>query len=355
MEGNQFDQALPYLYEAESLIKEVATKEPRAIVGKATVYQLLAVCYLKQKNYAKADSLLRASLDMLGSKESNLRPYIFRTMADNSMELGRLDSAWHYLQLAEPYLASSQREELKINMYESYTNYYKAKGEPEKVVYYSDLLSETKEQKIQSSRKIANELIEKLSEERHSALRNMKLVWAIGAVIFILGLAIVYFLWKLRKAEIARFKSLLTEIETKNQEQQKILSHMQLDSFVGDNGVAADTEKRLLYDLVKLELDNFFLDTRISVPFLARELGTNTKYVTFLLRKYRKQDFNDYIQYQRIMYISNRLRIEPTLWDYKLSYLAEIAGFPTHSMFSVAFKNVTGITPSSFIDRLRQM
>src|SRR5690606_29187670 len=123
MEGNQFDQALPYLYEAESLIKEVATKEPRAIVGKATVYQLLAVCYLKQKNYAKADSLLRASLDMLGSKESNLRPYIFRTMADNSMELGRLDSAWHYLQLAEPYLASSQREELKINMYESYTNY----------------------------------------------------------------------------------------------------------------------------------------------------------------------------------------------------------------------------------------
>src|SRR5690606_4406687 len=128
---------------------------------------------------------------------------------------------------------------------------------------------------------------------------------------------------------------------------------MKLDSFSVDKNLAADTEKRLLYDLVKLELDNFFINPEVSTTSLARDLGTNTKYITYLIRKYRKSDFNDYIQYQRILYISNRLKTEPALWDYKLSYLAEMAGFPTHSMFSVAFKNVTGITPSSFIERIK--
>ena len=42
------------------------------------------------------------------------------------------------------------------------------------------------------------------------------------------------------------------------------------------------------------------------------------------------------------------------LWDYKLSYLAEMSGFTSHSKFTIAFKSVVGVTPSQFIENLKQ-
>jgi len=354
IEEDAVEEALSYLNEADALVDKVETTDPRSIVARATVYQLLGTCYLHLRQNQKADSLLRSSLRLLGSQESNLRPYIFRSMANNAMQTGDLDTAWHYLQLAEPYLQMSDREELKINMYESYADYFKAINDTEKVVYYQELLQKTKEQKELSARKIANELIKKMDREKSSAVFGVRLFWVLLACLLIGIGGFVYYFTNRKNQEVTRFRQLLEEMEKKNTEQQSLLKEMQLDSFSLDHSVAADTEKRLLYSLVKLEVENFFLDPDVSVPSLANLLGTNTKYVTFLVRKYRKLDFNDYIQSQRILYILNRLKTEPELLEYKLSYLAEISGFPTHSMFSAAFKSVTGISPSTFIENLQK-
>lgn len=40
--------------------------------------------------------------------------------------------------------------------------------------------------------------------------------------------------------------------------------------------------------------------------------------------------------------------------NYKLSYLAEMSGFTSHSKFTMAFKNAMGITPSQFIEELKK-
>ncbi|HLV38436.1 helix-turn-helix domain-containing protein, partial [Xanthomarina sp.] len=54
----------------------------------------------------------------------------------------------------------------------------------------------------------------------------------------------------------------------------------------------------------------------------------------------------------RIQYIVNKLKSDPDYLNYKISYLAEECGFSSHSKFSASFKNVTGLSPSTFISNL---
>lgn len=99
----------------------------------------------------------------------------------------------------------------------------------------------------------------------------------------------------------------------------------------------------------RAESGAFFLDKEVSLEGLAIIRGTNPHYTSYIIRKYRKMDFSTYLKHMRINYIINRIRLEPELSDYKLSYLAKLAGFPNHCKFSAVFKCVAGIPPSVFI------
>ncbi|MFD1167391.1 helix-turn-helix domain-containing protein [Sphingobacterium daejeonense] len=72
-----------------------------------------------------------------------------------------------------------------------------------------------------------------------------------------------------------------------------------------------------------------------------------------IIRKYKNQHFNDYILNLRIQYIVNQLESNKIMLDYKLSFLADMSGFTSHSKFTIAFKNVMNITPSQFIEQLK--
>jgi len=44
---------------------------------------------------------------------------------------------------------------------------------------------------------------------------------------------------------------------------------------------------------------------------------------------------------------------EPKHREYKISYLAELCGFSSREVFTTIFKKETGISPSYFIDHLK--
>lgn len=64
-------------------------------------------------------------------------------------------------------------------------------------------------------------------------------------------------------------------------------------------------------------------------------------------------NYNNYINDLRINYIIDQLYNNVTFQEYKISYLAEHCGFASREVFAIAFKKQTGITPSSFINRLK--
>src|SRR5690606_4566478 len=113
------------------------------------------------------------------------------------------------------------------------------------------------------------------------------------------------------------------------------------------------TEEDLLVKLNEFEASQDYLDKNMSFSVLVGQLGTNAKYLSHLIKNNKNKDYNTYINELRIHYIINKLKIDPDYLNYKISYLADESGFSSHSKFSANFKRVTNLSPSEFIDSLR--
>lgn len=111
---------------------------------------------------------------------------------------------------------------------------------------------------------------------------------------------------------------------------------------------------RILDKLEDFEEGELFVDSKMSLAFLASYLETNTITLSKIINTYKEMNFNDYINGLRIRYIIERIKNEPKFEQYKISYLAEVSGFSSHSIFSKAFKKSTGVTPSQFLDYLKE-
>lgn len=118
--------------------------------------------------------------------------------------------------------------------------------------------------------------------------------------------------------------------------------------------VPLETEEQIIMGLDSFERKKVFLDNNVSLAFLAGRLQVNTKYLSEVLNNSLNENFNGYINRLRIEYIVRKLKDDPRYLHYKISYLAEEAGYSSHSSFTTAFKAVTGVPPTTFIDFLRR-
>ena len=133
------------------------------------------------------------------------------------------------------------------------------------------------------------------------------------------------------------------------QEREKFLAENKAPESAGKIVIPDKTIGFLLEKLEKFEANEDFLDSDISLNLLAENLNTNTKYLSEIINTYKNKNFHSYINELRINYIINQLKNNPVYLKYKVSHLAEEAGFSSHSLFSTVFKQVTGHSPASFI------
>lgn len=333
MEQKHYHQAVGFVKGAEQLIAIDSTFNPRSVIIKATNDQLLGIASLHLGELSQADSLLRSSLNKLGDQESNLRPYIYRGLAEKFLKENDLIQTKKYLDKAEPYLLSSDRMELKLLLYQSFIGYY-SQVNSDKAREYSELYNELLKNKLVVESAIADQLLSNNEEKMQDFERFFTLFKIVG--IILMGL----------------FLSLIMLLIFKGFFNKKVVQ----DEFVDGDGevfIADETEKRLLQKLENLEQSRFFLDPEISLSKLAIEMDTNQKYASFIIKKHRGKDFNDCVQGRRIEYIVNRMYKEPDLLECKISYIASLSGFISHSKFSSAFKAEMGVLPSVFIQNLK--
>ncbi|WP_300671924.1 helix-turn-helix domain-containing protein [Soonwooa sp.] len=125
--------------------------------------------------------------------------------------------------------------------------------------------------------------------------------------------------------------------------------------IVSQNSSLADVkEKELLEGLAKFELKEKYRDMDLSLASMATYLKTNRTYLSEVIKKYKAKNYNSYINELRINYIVHKLYNESEYLNYKISYLAEDCGFVSHSSFATIFKSVLGISPSAFIQNLKE-
>lgn len=97
-----------------------------------------------------------------------------------------------------------------------------------------------------------------------------------------------------------------------------------------------------------------FTQKELTATALAERFGTNSKYLSQVIRTYRHKNFTDYINGLRINYIMNRLRNEHRLRQYNTPALAEEAGFASTQHFTNTFKKETGMTPTFFAQEVER-
>ena len=129
----------------------------------------------------------------------------------------------------------------------------------------------------------------------------------------------------------------------------------QLKDFQASNVfvIPEKTENLILSKLDLFEKSKEVTDPHLSLAVLAKKLDTNSKYLSEIINKHKQKNFSNYLNELRVKYIVDKLQNNPEYLQYKTSYLAEEAGFASRTTFTTIFKNVTGTSPSQFIEQLK--
>ena len=255
--------------------------------------------------------------------------------------------------------------DLKIIFYELFARNYLALNNDEKYYYYNKLYTDLKA-KLDSNKKEGIQYVVKLLETYHN--KNLEFqkqnkvtqLRIAGSIILILILIMTaYFLVESARSkdlkkqlvffEKLKFKEEIAggvieksiEILKENKVQEKDLSK-----------ISKEKEEEILQKLKDWEKSDSYLNKNMSLAILSAQTGINTKYLSEVINNNKGKNFNGYINELRIDHIARLLKTDPAYLNYKVSYLAEYAGFSSHGAFTNVFKSITGMSPNTYIQEI---
>lgn len=111
-------------------------------------------------------------------------------------------------------------------------------------------------------------------------------------------------------------------------------------------------ESKILNKINDININLEFLNPDFSVSTIAKDLETNSTYISFVFNKHYKESFKQYFTRLKIDYIIDKLKNDSQYRKYSIQGLAQEVGYTNASAFSRAFKKQIGITPSAFLKTL---
>lgn len=211
---------------------------------------------------------------------------------------------------------------------------------------------------IDAERKVRSVIFSHIDAEQQNNLLSDKkdyYKWAVLlAALFVLTFIGYYFYNRKLNREYKRFQKVIAQVE----KDQKLKAPYSIDdsSLKPSKGVVIpeETEKNILERLEDFEVSTKFTNSNMNLNLLAKQMKTNSKYISEIIHTHKQKNFNTYINELRINYIIQLMKTDKAYLNYKVSYLAETCGFSSHSAFTVVFKSITGFTPKQFISFLKK-
>ncbi|KFC21664.1 helix-turn-helix domain-containing protein [Chryseobacterium sp. FH1] len=378
----------------------------------AQIYQLNCANFMVQKNWKKAEENLKLSnyslketnegqLILIENKIYQTIIYISKNQLDKAEKITseisetlsktpqyiylkayNLDNIGRINFLRKDYKTSSENLKQALDLIEK-SSFLPLKNKINEHLSknYLALKNESLYQKFYSNYKEGND---KLDQNRKEAIRHLillndqyenqrledsesafvKNIIVVSGICFLIVLSIFLFnFFEKKKSESIQkqidfyakqqeFTRKLNEKETL--ETPKIIEKPEPEITKKPLHISKEKENDILARLEEFEKSEKFLNREMSLAVLAGQMETNTKYLSEIINKYKEKNYNNYINELRINYIAYLLKTEPVYLSYKVSYLAEKAGFSSHSSFATVFKSVTGISPNTYIQQLAQ-
>lgn len=292
--------------------------------------------YTGLNDYTKAKTHHYKSLQYLKKAEAENTQWgamNYNGLGHIFLKENQMDSAGVYLNKALDLSEKTDHISLKELVYQNMAAYYKKMHIMDSFAVYENKYNAIVQENISKSKKSINSEFNRINQNPETATNNR--VYLILGALFVLMLAGVAY------AKRKTWFGNLINAEGDEKKPEPLI-------------LPQKTEEDLLNKLNDFENSHEYLDKNISFSVLAGQLGTNAKYLSHILKNNKNTDYNTYINELRIQYIVDKLKTDPDYLNYKISFLAEESGFSSHSKFSANFKRMVNLSPSEFIDSLRE-
>lgn len=337
--------------------------------------------YLFNKGYCarkKGDNLsalkyMRASLKEMGKDSVPFNPaYSYSELYAIFEAMGQLDSALYYL---HRFREVADKPVLQLDCYKGLMRVYTKLGDNENSLHYQNLYFQVADSVLNSREfmQTRNSWIfnEQLRAQQHIAgLEENLFRWRTGivlvSIVLLLILAFVFVLLRQKR----RLNSMNADLFERNLELVKLhdrlaeewRSHKNPD-HEDDQDTCGETKsanindsenKKRQDDLLArvidfMETSDKFLDPEFSLAQLAKEMDSNTKYVSQVINERTGNTFRIFINEYRIKIAKERMMDYETWGNLTIKSIGESVGFKSPANFIAAFKKSTGMTPSVYM------
>ncbi|MBT8387360.1 MAG: helix-turn-helix transcriptional regulator [Ignavibacteria bacterium] len=311
-----------------------------------------------KKEYNRSIDSLRKSVPLILGYNDNMNAAIgYLYMGKIQLILNPLQHP-NYLIKADSLIANEKRyyPEL-VEIYELLYNYYKKIGNSSSQLLYLEKLIEYDKNLRQKYSSLYNTITReydqpKLIEEKESMIdslenansKKIKGIMLLGCIAILLGFISTYY-YKKRQTYKMRFEQLMKKevdivaIKSKS----KVLHNL--------------PEKTVAKILAKIELfekEKRYLDINLSLTSMAKNLETNSNYLSRIINQHKGKNYSNYINDLRIGYIVEELKNNQMMRQYTIKAIAYEIGYNNPESFTNAFHKRLGIYPSYFIRELNK-
>lgn len=369
----KYDIALENLEKSNALIHS----ESQEIYILKTENQLLkGISYLNQKKISDAEQAMQLVLnDKKLPKYAFLQALALENMARVRFMQQRYAESIELLHQAESQIKGLNYGVLDLKIYEGLSKAYLATDNNAEFKANREQYESLK-QKIDDNQKSATSYLVGILEdvnnkevsfyESQSASTTNYIVFSAIFLLLLSG-GVYYYVQRKEKElqkQVSFFNNYFEKIKAKTAHQNQVAAVKTAQEKVVETKsesappvkktslLSPEKEQELIDKLEDFENSELFLSKQMSLPLLASELETNIKYLSEVIKTHKEKKFNSYINDLRIRHIINLLKTDPAYLNYKVSYLAEISGFSSHSAFTAVFKSITGMSPNDFIQQI---
>jgi len=322
--ANEYSKSGNQQIAGEYFLKALKIHEakPVPLVEKVVLLSELGYFYNDQKEYDKA--VKYAELGIALEKKASfpqLRRDLFETLSKSYLELHKTDDSKKYLSL---------------------------------FTALNDSISNIDKKAVDTALSSTISKQEKLHLDSTSKQTATYTLSSLALIVF--GTSFFLYYKKKKQNQIKKIEAILEQLKAKQSNPENVLLVVSEIVETEDKEeeeenmlMSAEAEEKLLEKLHNFEKKKLYLERKVSLSYVAAEIESNTKYLSYIIKKQKGKDFNKYINDLRINYIVQKINDDPVYRQYKINFLAEETGFSSHSKFATVFKNTVGVSPSEFI------
>ncbi|WP_149025849.1 AraC family transcriptional regulator [Polaribacter sp. BM10] len=346
-------------------------KEAYKIAKKNNHLKYISYCHYRigeieyyQEKYLSAIKNLKKSLpNIIKDENFNILSNSYNYIAKSYFKLKNNKKSLKYNLLIDSLYTKTKITHLSQKYsYEYLANYYKEKKDLKNQLKYINKylkvdsilnvrnknLSKTFTEEYDRPKLIAEK--QKIISELSNEVSFYKKSRIVIALILILSFILFLYQFRKRKKQEQKFDKLTLKLKNK-----KVV-----DNSVNSNTNVQKTLPETIITELLAKLDSFekqpenFTNNKLTLSILAKELETNSNYLSKVINQKKGCNFSTYLRKLRIDYALDLLEKDATIRKFSIDAIAKEVGFKNAETFSKAFFKETELNPSFYIKQLEK-